>query len=334
MSAPDLALICGNGLSISRVDAAGLKLDPNRPLRWNINTPSRSSRLIDDLPGLKTWLSTHDPDGVRDDFPDLIVPFTSQLDPNAPVPKGLPDEELSAMLDLAHYLTVAYSWFQLQLDRHPMTGWEWAEWCVQNRHRIRAVLSWNYDLVAERLLYYSQLPYRYAGISSPVFGSGKRPGNGHPALVAKPHGSCNFAPDGVSMFSATSDGDPGEPMTYPRLIHIAGYDGPIRVLPDRELFSIREVADIVLPGEQNRFRKYLKWVERTWSEFVIAASSAREVLIVGFRMAEPDREELKEMLWALESLRAITVVDPNPNPALVELLESRAPVKVVSTVPR
>ena len=329
---PKLALICGNGLSISRVRSAGLALDPSRPLRWNVGTPSRSSKLIDDLPALKAWLSVHDPDRTKDDFRDLIIPFTSQLDPTAPVPKGLPDGEESVMFDLGHYLTVAYSWFQVQLDYHAMSGWEWVDWCKRNRGRIQAVLSWNYDLVVERLLHRAGLRYRYAGISSPVLGPKKALGR-RPALIAKPHGSCNFAPEGFSLSSVGDAGDPTEPMTYPRLLHVSGYDGAIRVLPKSELFSIRQVADIVLPGEQNRFRNYLTWVERTWSEFLTASSSATELVIVGFRMAEPDREEFEKMLSALKSVREITVVDPNPNPVLLELLEHRARVQAVTTPP-
>ena len=328
-----IALVCGNGLSLSRVAAAGSDLDPRRPLRWNLRTPGRDSRLLDDLPGLKAWLEHHDPGGTRADFADLIIPFTAGLPPHTPIPQELPDEELGAFLDLGHYLAVAYSWFQLDLDRFPMTGWSWLEWCTKHRGRIRAVLSWNYDLAVERLLVRAQLPFTYAGIGSPVFGRKRGVGKRRPAVVAKPHGSCNFAPPPeVQFFSAESDGDEGDPLTYPRMIHLSGYDGQIRVLPDRDLYSIRQVADLVLPGEQNRFRKYLGWVRRSWREFQTAASQATQLVVVGFSMAEADRPEFTVMLAGIPQIARTTVVDPTPNPRLVELLEGMSDVTVVDDI--
>lgn len=261
----------------------------------------------------------------------MIEPFVSQLSADAPVPKDLPDDQLRAFLDLCHYLTLAYSWYQLQTDRFPAMSWSWSKWFLEYGKYVRAILSWNYDLEVERLLRRSQVPFFYAGFDNPVQrGQSIRAKTRAAIPVAKPHGSCNFAPArGVEIRAADYDGDPGEPMSYPRQLHVTGYDGPMRALPDHELHTIRQVADVVLPGEWNRFRNYISWVGRAYSEFERAASTCNVLVVVGFRMAPPDRAEFEQALESLYQLERAYVVDPSPNQELMGLLSRRAPEVVV-----
>jgi hypothetical protein len=323
-----IALVVGNGLTRSFARHSNVSLNPSFPLRWNLLTPGRSSRLIDDLPGLKAYIERVDPERKRDDF-DLIIPFIEKLSP-APIPTKLPDDELAAFLDLCHYLTVAYSWLQLDFDRHALSEWTWTRWLFEHRKELVALLSWNYDLVAERLLEEASLPFVYAGIGvGPTKGRGRH-GRRPPVIVSKPHGSCNFAADEtVSISTADSDGGPYEALTYPRLMHVAGYDGPMQVLPRNRLYSIRQVADIVLPGEWNRFHRYLNWVNRTLSAFVRGAADATDLVVIGFRMAECDRPEFELALSWMRSLERIVIADPDPNPRLLETLAGRAPELLV-----
>jgi hypothetical protein len=317
-------MIVGNGLTRSRLSHAGPALDPSSPLRWNLRTPGRTSYLLDDLPSLKGYLETADPGRCQEDF-DLIIPFVQKLSP-APVPDKLPEDEQAAFLDLGHYLTLAYSWFQLRVDPFSQADWEWARWLRQHRSSLISVLSWNYDLVAERLLGECALPYVYAGVDAPVIPGAGMAGRRAPVIVAKPHGSCNFAPpDTFQIRSAKDNGEPGEPLTYPRDVLVSAYDGPLQILPNSRLYSIRQVADVVLPGEWNRFSEYLNWVDKALSTFTRSSASATDLVIVGFSMAECDRPEFERAISWMRSLRRIVVADPVPNPRMLEILTKIAP---------
>ena len=168
----------------------------------------------------------------------------------------------------------------------------------------------------------AQVPFLYTGFNSRVQrGKSLRATTRTPVKVAKVHGSCNFAPARhVLIGAARRDGEIGERLTYPRQLHVTGYDGPMRVLPDQELNTIRSVADLVLPGEWNRFRRYIGWVGRALTAFANAASEADILLVVGFRMAAPDQVELELATKKMWSIRAVHVVDPNPSPKLLDLL--------------
>jgi len=318
------ALIVGNGFTCSFATYSKVSINPSYPLRWNLHTPGRSTLLLDDLPGLKRYIERVDPKRLISDF-DLIIPFIQKLSP-APIPDKLPDEEVEAFLDFGHYLTVAYSWMQLEYDRHELSGWAWTNWFVNHRKELVALLSWNYDLMAERVLEKVGLPFAYVGIGVPPFLTKGRHGRRAPVIVSKPHGSCNFAPhDMVHIETADKDGGPYEPLTYPRMIHVSGFEGPMQVLPSTRLYSIRLVADIVLPGEWNRFHQYLKWVDRTLSAFVRSAANATDLVVVGFRMAECDRKEFEIALSWMQRLERVVIADPSPNPQMVDILRARAP---------
>lgn len=282
---------------------------------------------MDDLPGLKSYLQRVDPERNAPDF-DLIIPFAAQLSGGSLA--QLSKQEEAAYFDLGHYLTLAYAWLQIQMDDVSLGDWSWTRRLLENRDSITAVLSWNYDLVAERLLAVAGIPFSYAGLELPNNIPGSDLG-GRFVPVSKPHGSCNFAPSEMFEIGSVSDDGVSEPMTYPRLIHVMGYDGPMQILPDARLYSIRQAADVVLPGESNRFQHqhYLKWVDRALSIFTRASADATDLVIIGFSMAGPDRDEFEHAISWMTRLERIVVADPNPNPELMRVLNGRAPQVVV-----
>lgn len=318
------ALIVGNGLTISLRHYLGLQLDSSNPLRWNVHTPGRDSLLIDDLPHLKQYIEENNGNGDLTDFELFLKLVGSQQNSDSPVPNGN-DLEQAAILDAGHFLAVAYSWFQLELDNHVLDGWEWADWILENVNTLVASFSWNYDLVLERLIERAQSPYFYPGISTCSEAAGIKY-NRIAIPVCKPHGSCNFAPKYLSMGAVSKDGEEFTPLTYPRTIHVTACDGPMKNLPRDQIYSIRETADVVLPGEWNRFGQHLGWVRNSLDVFAIEAGcKAEQLLIVGFSMMECDREEFLYAIRQMSSLRRITIVDPSPNPELIEVLKGKAP---------
>jgi hypothetical protein len=317
-----IAVVVGNGLSISRAHDARISLSPSKPFSIDPRHPGRNAPLIASLPHLRDWLATPDIANQTGDFAKILQLIASL--PSAPSPYDLPTHLSSAMLDLRHYLTLAYSEYQLQLDRVSMEKWHWRRWFEEQRKSIAVALSWNYDLVLERIFQRTRTRFHYVGAGGwPEWdGRGVR-AQGIP--LTKPHGSCNFAIDGLSIRSAESDGGPTEALGYPRAIEVSTIDGPLTALSDRSLLTVRQSADIVLPGEVNVFGPYLRWIRLTQNGFKRAVASCDILVVIGFQMAAPDEQEFITMLsWAL-SFKQVVVADPTPSPALLDLLAARSP---------
>ena len=314
------AIIVGNGLTHSLLHHAKSDLNPSEPFQWCVNTPGRDSLLMEDLPGLNSYIVRTNADGALTDF-ELIARLVKNL-PDAPVPQDLSDEDQAALLDTCHYLAVSYGWLQGEMDNFDMSKWPWAKWILENHSSLVAALSWNYDLTFERLLMHSKTPYFYPSISG-----GADCANlvvNRPAIrISKPHGSTNFAIDEnkVQIKAGNSQDGPFEQLTYPRQIHITNCNMPIRVLRRHDLFIVREVADLVLPGEWNRFGQYLHWVRSMIDSFSSAVRNAEHLLVVGFSMAKCDEEEFLDAISTVDRFNLITIADPKPNPELVKALE-------------
>jgi hypothetical protein len=231
-------------------------------------------------------------------------------------------------VDLQHYLVIAYSEMQLRLDTIAIHDWAWREWLSKHHAQLIAALSWNYDLVLERVLEDTGIPFHYAGLTAGV--SGDRlldASRGIP--LTKPHGSVNFAPDGVRMAFVDHDGEEPGPATYPRDGIAIMFDGPMRTLNDRELISVRDVADIVLPGEWNHFQRDIHWINTAYSKFRHAIEKATDLLVVGFSMAPCDAREFADALSWAQKLERIVVADPSPSESLLSFLRTKTPEVIV-----
>ena len=321
-------MVVGNGLTNSLLRHAKSALNSSEPFQWDTKTPGRDSLLMEDLPGLISYIARTNVDGKLSDF-ELIAGLVENL-PDAPVPQDLPDEDQAALLDICHYLAVSYGWLQGELDGFDLSEWPWAKWIVANHSSLVGALSWNYDLTFERLLMHARTPYFYPGISG-----GADCANLvviRPAIqISKPHGSTNFAIDEskIQIGAGNSQDGPFEELTYPRQIHITACDMPIRVLRREELFTVRKMADIVLPGEWNRFGQHLHWVRSMIDGFASTVQKSEHLLVVGFSMADCDEAEFLDAISTVDKFSLITIADPAPNPRLVKTLKSRA-IKIVN----
>ena len=181
------------------------------------------------------------------------------------------------------------------------------------------MLSWNYDLLFELAWARLRRPYFYPSIPSVCEGGDIRYGL-TAVPVCKPHGSCNLAP---ATSIGIPDGDEVRPLSYARKVHVTAADCPMRVLQRRELLAPRAVPDIVLPGELNRFGRHLHWVDHALSVFTRKLQFADHLVVVGFSMGAPDRDEFVRALGARTVFERISLVDPNPSGELVDLLRER-----------
>jgi hypothetical protein len=315
------AMVIGNGFTKSLTNNIGFPLDTSKPLTWPVISPGKSSLLIDDLPNLKKFIATTSSNG--NDF-SIFMSMVNEFinEDNRPIPSL---ENGEAVLDAGHYLALAFSNFQLQIDQENLLDWDWLDWLNIKGTNLRAVLSWNYDLLIELALARIGRPYHYPNVSTPCEGGEIK--WGLPAVtVCKPHGSCNFS----SVFNIRNLDESGKPIppAYPRQISSTAFDSPLKILHRNELLSIRQVADMVLPGEVNRFQRHLHWVSNALLRFSRELTIIDHLVIVGFSMMDCDRDEFVTAIGNNNKFKKITVVDPCPNPLLIKILEKKSTNKI------
>lgn len=340
------ALIVGNGLTLSLLGHLEWPLNSSSPFSWNVPNPESEGLLIDALPGLKNFLTARMEGETDFELFGRLVASVNQNHIN--VLSGSNDID-NIILDAGHYLAIAFSWFQIFIDDLRFNDWEWQLWLAANRTDVEACLSWNYDLILERVIESIKTPIFYDVLSA----GGTGASNFYPVDfnrraigVYKPHGSCNFSPDLILSWGNAPD-DLDEHPKYPRRGLVTGYEGPMRILRTSELLMARDIADLVLPGERNRFRNEgnsgdhdatsrlaeTAWSPRQIERFKLATSGAERLIIVGFSMSEVDKDEFLEAFSGLGRLKEVIVVDPSPNPQLMKLLkEGEVTVRTVNSI--
>ena len=313
-----IALVIGNGFTLSLTRLLEMDWCPSSPLAWparSVQSVQSDVPLLADFPDLAQFMATRS--AGETDFA-VFERMVGKGQPASDLPLPRSDTE-AAILDAGHYLTLAFSQFQLQLDELDLAGWHWLEWFQRNQTRLVAVLSWNYDLLFELAWAGLGRPYFYPSIPGVCEGGDIR--YGLTAIpVCKPHGSCNFEP---AMSIGIPNGDKVRPLSYPRQVHLTAANCLMRVLPRRELLVPRTVPDIILPGELNRFGRHLQWVDHAMSVFTRQLQFADHLVVAGFSMGAPDRDEFVRALGTRTDFKRISVVDPNPSGELVDLLRDR-----------
>ncbi len=287
-----------------------------RPSHPRLGTP-----LLDSLPHLGTWLESRSRASPEGEFALIqsLLEDVPTADTKHPELAGLD----SRLQDLRHFLALAYSTYQRALDRSSMERWIWRKWLERYRKNLHVALSWNYDLVLERALTRNRVQHFHPGAGGwPEWH--RRPEGQVGIPICKPHGSIHFAPDGFELRNAASADSPFEAVDYPRATEAALADVPQRCMTDHELLNVRTVADIVLPGEFNRFGQHLSWMRLATRYFRHLSAEADTLVIAGFSFSEPDRTEFADLIsWVTRFERAI-VIDPSPSDALLAFLTPRA----------
>ena len=203
-----------------------------------------------------------------------------------------------------------------------MENWEWERWLSANYRFIVGALSWNYDLVLERLIECVKSPYFYTpAIPTPLYVDGIKY-NRSAIPISKPHGSCNFSTN-INFSTSSSELGSFQPLSYPRSIHVTGFNGPIKILRPSELYKVRQVADLILPGEWNRFSQHLKSISDMYKHFSSTIQNADQLIVVGFSMMASDREEFLMAINKNSLFKKIVIVDPCPSCELISVLKDR-----------
>src|SRR5450830_648039 len=295
-----LLLIVGNGLSMDLAQQFPLSLSKwptSSPLKWEVVHPELGRPFAELFP--RAFAALGNAPSASSDF-ERMTRLVAVLDTYSS----------QEVVELRHFLVMAFSMYQRVVDRLQMDEWRWFRFMQENAPRLGGIVSLNYDLVVERIASMAGVglgtPALPQPSSSPFDGF-----RGHKAVIWKPHGSIDYRPDRNAIVM---------PTTYPISNWFIDPDLPLEWCPKSEWTIPRVSADVVVPTESSRYRHF-QWVT-PGEQWMRARRGQWDVcVIVGVSYAECDREEIDVALCALPRGAAVFVVDPSPSAALLRRLD-------------
>lgn len=299
MSKPRIALVVGNGFSMSFGAHSGLARlwNSQNPLQWNIRSPRTLCPLRDHLPNLYKIVDAHRQDSDFDIFArvlDVALCRQKRVDP------------LAAVVEARHYLAIAYSAYSLEQVRAFDSTWPWFKWLQVHRENIIGAVSYNYDLLLETCLDKLGLGYHSFQINH----------HGHALPLVKPHGSVDFEMDPTAIAA---------PQEYPLRNLVELCNSNIVRLPfsAEALLTPRLQALCILPGEANKYRHFM-WVAPAYERFAGILKSCTHCVFVGTSYSPADRPELDALVGLLPVNAQVVVANPCPPEDFLRLLTGRA----------
>ena len=297
-------IIAGNGLSISLHHFANDQLrawHPSKPLDWDVRNPNDAAmRLLDVLPNLDSALLALDRDRFDSHFELLnhintegLALITSQ-------------GNLRLKAELDQFLALSYANFDHHAAKVTTTDWEWSRYMSQHADEILGVLSFNYDLILERLLRESHISY----FSPEVDGESELVG----IMLGKPHGSIDFevSPRAISIPAPA----------FPLRNYLVNNDTGLQRLPMDQLIRARAQYIVVPPSEASRIGDY-QWVRPIFDWVVRCRPQIQRIVIVGLSYHPSDRIEVKRILESVNKTTEIVLCNPEVPKALIATLKKR-----------
>jgi hypothetical protein len=164
---------------------------------------------------------------------------------------------------------------------------------------LRTIISFNYELVLERLMARCAVSFGRFGIDT-----------NYRAMLLKPHGSIDAALDPHAIVV---------PVGYPLVNCIDRNDASIVRLAPEHWLEPRLEVDIVLPMEESPYLDF-QWVRPGYERFSYIARTLDCLMLIGLSYWEVDRPEIDYVLDCMKSNSTIVVVNPHPNPDLMDRL--------------
>ena len=296
-----IAMIAGNGLSMDLRKWAAPQLEkwnPQSPLQWDLYTPGKLNvPLLQSLPqfaGVISSLRQEEPDMSDFDIFKRSLRLV-KIEGTRSFNQGILEVEMQ------HFLAIAYSYFQLQVDQINLNSWPWFKWINTYGNNIQGIVSFNYDLVIESSLRQSGVSVKRFGVRSEVAG----------VDTLKPHGSIDFDIEGIVC-----------PVGYPMNNVISRNNCPLKHLERDEFLNPRTEADIVLPNEYSS-QLNLQWVKPGFDWFHLAGPEFTHCIIVGLSYWNCDRPEIDYLLNSLSTRTKMIVANTSPSPLLMAKLRKK-----------
>lgn len=297
MITPRIALVVGNGLSMSFGKFSGLseKWNSQNPLAWEVDCPHNGGPFIDQLPILKKLCQS---------FPNLSDFDIFKQIQNLETCRKLGIDAHDCLIEARHYLTIAFSKLAaLQIENFDK-DWGWFKWISYHKENLFCAFSLNYDLLLEQCLDELGVYYTSFEHNGPHYG----------IPLAKPHGSVDFETHGIL--------GPGIPVTYPLWIWCDLNDFPFTKLNKNKLLQPRVQPLCITPNEANKYINY-QWVKSARNVFLQELRECTHCVFVGISYFDCDRPELDEIVRTLPDHAKIIVANPDPNKDFIDSLGKR-----------
>lgn len=283
----NIALVAGNGLTIDLATRNAL-WPPSEPLLFPFT-----------MPGGLHW---------RDVLPHLNASFPERPEKSFELFAAL-DTKRDTRLDaeLRHFLTLAYSNFDMNVSEQMLLHWPWRKWIRRHYRSIRTVVSFNYETVLERAFELSSgktLSNACAQNRSPVPGP----------LLFKPHGSIDLvmAPGCIG----------GQEPRYPLNIFCTLNNTPVHQCGRERYLNARMEGFVVLPAETSPYVDF-QWVSPLYKNWQVLSSPITHFIIAGMSYWDCDRAEIDFLVDGLPRSAKIIVANPHPPQALISRLEEQ-----------
>lgn len=292
---PRIALVIGNGFSISFAHAVGVSEQWNSQhfFSWDVKSPTSDDKLIDLLPNLKK-----------------LKGFKSQSDENDfKVFEYLQDESFctdnnicqkQCLIEARHYLTIAFSRLAIEQINSFDTSWSWFKWLQIHKENISCAYSLNYDLLLEKCFDELGIVYDSCQVNSHGLG----------LSLAKPHGSVDFEIQGIDI-----------PIHYPLRGRCDLNDTPIKRLDLSQLQSPRIQPLCIVPNEKNKYLDF-QWVLNSNQNFLDSLTKCTHCLFIGISYFPCDRPEIDLIIKHLPKDAEIIMGNPESNNDLLDKVSS------------
>ncbi|MFJ4116907.1 hypothetical protein ACIPV9_10870 [Pseudomonas psychrophila] len=294
MTKPKIAVVVGNGLSISFGYFSKLidQWNTQKPLSWDIKCPQRDDLLIDNLPNFKHLTQ------VFADLPDFDI-FLKLQDEAACKSLGL--NIRNCQIEARHYLTIAFSNYTTEQMKYFSKDWPWFKWLLLHRENITCAFSLNYDLLLERCFDEMKILYNSMQMN----------GHNYGIPLVKPHGSVDFEITGIK---AT--------VSYPLNGCIDMNHTEIYRLNKENLLYPRTQPLCIIPNENNKY-KYFQWVTDANNAFEQELKSCTHCIFIGISYFECDRPEIDTIVNNLPEGTEIIIANPTPPQEFLNTLIGR-----------
>jgi len=307
-----IALIVGNGLFFDLLRQSGVSISdwhPSNPTLWtNPALVAGGDTVLSQLPRFDRFISQWRQNEQLSDFAifDRIVRGAAPnidfyADRNEPIPERY-RRKLTAV-EARHFLVVSLGHAQVNLvDTLNLQAWRWCQWLEKHRNRLRAITSFNYDLILESALREAGVEYRRSALEQERRG----------VPIHKPHGSIDF----VMRQNLIAGVEPEYPL---RNLIFANNAPQQRV---ENLVAPRLDAEIVLPAEASDIGHY-QWVRVGVQEWRNNVANATDLVLVGLSYWRCDEEELDKLVDAVPRNCNVHICNPSPSIVWIQKLMNR-----------
>ncbi len=276
-------MLIGNGFTIDFVKPNGL--NSSKPLNCFDNEYITYDDFIDYLPEVKAKLITNQ----REDHFQAIKEFRENN-----------RSSIKAESQLKIFLAMMYAKLQMQMNQIDIIDWKWFKWFKKNYFDLTFAVSFNYDLLFERIL-------KEVGLKSYRTGTSEQRSR---IPIFKPHGSFDFDVGGLLNVRGSRWG-------YTVKNNDVRY---LDIAPTEKWTEARFDPYLVPPLGINDHMNF-QWYQEGLSIIKKKAKEISHFVIIGCSYCEVDRLEIDTILKSLKKGTKVILCNPHPIDELVERIQ-------------